>query len=219
MTEAHSTNNLFNHTVCYFEQKTLPSWNESLIALGVVSERIIEQAQKLGLIDACLESIIAKVMVDSRKPIEENNEEDFRPNARRKLFVPDCRSEDLTLLPLQLYVQLITRLKEHGVPLEYVSASICQYAKTQVFSKYAGRDSILSVCERNSMREAMEAVERLLPCEPNLITCDLLFEMLRYSVALEASTDCRDGFESRIGKQLDQATPKDLLILLQVHFR
>jgi hypothetical protein len=36
--------------------------------------------------------------------------------------------------------------------------------------------------------------------------------MLRLAICLECSNDCRSGFEIRIGKQLDQAEVKDLLI-------
>ncbi|KAI6704189.1 hypothetical protein NL676_013325 [Syzygium grande] len=69
--------------------------------------------------------------------------------------------------------------------------------------------------KRNSQREVIEAVERLLPREPRLLPCTLLFQMLNSAVSLEASTDCRNGFEIRIGRQLDQATVTDLLIPFQ----
>ncbi|KAF7145881.1 hypothetical protein RHSIM_Rhsim04G0139000 [Rhododendron simsii] len=65
---------------------------------------------------------------------------------------------------------------------------------------------------RNSWREVIEAVERLLPHEQGLLPCTLLFEMLNSAIIWEASSKCKQGLEIRIGKQLDQVTVKDLLI-------
>ncbi|KAE9463026.1 hypothetical protein C3L33_05066, partial [Rhododendron williamsianum] len=66
--------------------------------------------------------------------------------------------------------------------------------------------------QRNSWREVIEAVESLLPQEQGLLPCTLLFEMLNSAIILEASSKCKQKLEIRIGKQLDQATVKDLLI-------
>lgn len=222
MTENHSTNNLCKQAIDFFQQRTLPSWNETLRSLEQLSQTVLNQAHELGLVDACLESIVEKVMMDPRllgKPMrndEDDEEEDGdRPNARRKLFVPDWKSEDLTVLPFVFYGPLIEKMKQHGVPLDYVVSSVCRYLKRWVFSKEMREN--MSVFERSSMREAMEALEKCLPSEElDYIPCDLLFEMLRCSVSLEASTECVDGFEKRIGKQLDQATLKDFLIPSQV---
>ncbi|XP_031396811.1 BTB/POZ domain-containing protein At5g17580-like [Punica granatum] len=225
MTEDHCNNNLLREALDFFENKTLPSWNETIRAL-LLSDRVIPPAASLGLIDACLESITAKAIMDPRllgKPIknlrsdgcsEEVDEEDeCKPNARRKLFVHDWQSEDLTTLPVHFYEPIIEAMKLHGVPLDYVAASLCEYARRWVFNGFSeGEETKFSVYKKNSPREAIEVIERLLPEERGLIQCPLLFEMLRYSISLEASSNCRDGLEVRIAQQLDQATVKDLRI-------
>ncbi|KAA8520344.1 hypothetical protein F0562_014600 [Nyssa sinensis] len=221
MTENHSTNNLLKKALDFFEQRIIPSWNESVKALRT-AENILQQAVQLGLVDACAESIITKALANPRllgEPIKnltsdddsEDNENRYRPNTRRRLFVLDWQSEDLTTLSLRMYEPIIRTMIQHQVPLEYATASLCQYAKKWIFSGTAVEDNI-SIYKRNSQREAIEAVERLFPRDRGFLPCTLLFEMLRFAISLEASSDCRNGFEMRIGKQLDQATVKDLLI-------
>ncbi|KAI3440260.1 NPH3 domain-containing protein [Psidium guajava] len=220
MTEARSPNNLLNKAVNFLEERVLPSWNETIRALRL-SEKLLQQAADLGLIGACLNSIIAKAQVDPRllgKPIkapklDESSEGEVdgecRPNARRKLFVLDWQSEDLTTLPLQFYEPVIKAMNLQGIPPEFVAASLCQYVKRWICSSPTGEET-MSIY--NSQREVIEAVERLLPREPRLLPCTLLFQMLNSALNLEASADCRNGFEIRIGRQLDQATVNDLLI-------
>ncbi|KAF5725676.1 BTB/POZ domain-containing protein [Tripterygium wilfordii] len=221
MTESHSANNLLRKSLTFFEQRVLSSWNETVKAFRMM-ESILHQALDLGLVDACLESIIQKVLADphllgepaqnTENDCDSEDNERFRPNVRRRLFATtDWQSEDLTMLSLQLYKPTIRAIKQHRVPSEYISASIFQYARKWVLSSSIDEEN-MSIYKRNSMREIIEAVERLLPNEKGLLPSTSLFEMLRFAIALEASSDCRNGFEIRIGKQLDQAMVKDLLI-------
>lgn len=229
MTEDHSTNNLLSQALDFFENRILPSWNETIRVLRL-SEKVLPLAASLGLIDSCLESIVSKVIIDPRllgKPIKNlrsdgcseevaDETDDRRPNARRKLFVDDWQAEDLATLPLHFYEPIINAIKLHGVPLEYVAASLCEYAARWICPGHSeGEENKVSYRKRNSQREAIEVIERLLPRDKGLLPCPLLFEMLRYSLSLEARSDCREGFEARIGQQLDQATVKDLLIPFQ----
>ncbi|KAA8515761.1 hypothetical protein F0562_018628 [Nyssa sinensis] len=222
MNENHSNNNLLEKAIAFFEHRIIPSWNESVKALRT-TENILQQAVHLGLVDACVESIITKALANPRllgEPIknltseddsEENENRYNGPNTRRQLFVLDWKSEDLTTLSLRLYEPIICAMIQRQVPLEYVVASLCQYAKKWVFSGTTGEEN-LSIYKRNSQREVIEAVERLLPCDREIVPCTLLFEMLKFAISSEVSSDCRNGFEMRIGKQLDQATVRDLLI-------
>ncbi|KAJ6433936.1 hypothetical protein OIU84_017612 [Salix udensis] len=212
MTESHSDNNLLDKTVAFFEDRVLPSWNETIKALRSASSTI-QQAMHSGLVEACLESLVYKALADPRllgEPIkvstcseDSEDEEAYKPNARRKLLSPDWKSEDLTTLSLQLYDPLIHAMNQHGVQPEYVAASLCQYVK-----KWANCGENESIYKRG----VIEAVERLLPPQKGILPCKLLFEMLRFAICVECSNDCRSGFEIRIGKQLDQAEVKDLLI-------
>ncbi|KAJ9179814.1 hypothetical protein P3X46_008134 [Hevea brasiliensis] len=226
MTESHYNNNLLKKVFNFFEQRVLSSWNETIKAFRSAGNSL-QQAARLGLFDAGLESLVEKALANPRylgDPIKNSTndddsgdeEEGYRPNARRRLFVLDWKSEDLATLSLQLYHPIIHSMNQRGVPAEYVAASLCQYAEKWVFSSGIGGDNV-SVYKRNSQRDVIETVERLLPHEKGLIPCSFLFKMLKFAISLESSNDCRNGFENRIGKQLDQATVKDLLIPSQGH--
>lgn len=229
MTENHSKNNLLKKALIFFEQKVLQSWNETVKALRT-TEKILNEAVQLGLVGACLESLITKALSDPRllgDPIRkafinDDSEEDDddadndyrRPSARRRLFVLNWQSEDVTTLSLQLYEPLIHEMIKRAVPSTYVAASLCNYVKKWVFPTFTAGEK-LSIYKRNSQREIIEAIERLLPQERGLIPCTILFEILRSANYFEANLECRDGLEFRIGTSLHQATVKDLLILSQ----
>ncbi|KAL8155204.1 BTB/POZ domain-containing protein At5g17580-like isoform X2 [Apium graveolens] len=221
MTDSHSLNNLLLKAITFFKEDVIPFWDSSVIALKS-AENVFQQVLHLGLIDALFESIIEKVLADPcllGKPIKcmtfdaygEKYDDPYRPNARRRLFGSNLISEDLATLSVQLYELMIHDMILHQVPLEYVAASLCQYVENWV-SAASQVEGDISFARWMSQRAAIEAVERLLPHERGLVPCNLLFEMLQFSIALEATTDCRNGFEVRIGKQLDQATVNDLLI-------
>lgn len=221
MTDSHCTNNLLTKAVDFFECQIISSWNKSIRALKA-AENILQQAMDLGLVDACVESIITKslehpqLLGEPMKNITSNDDgEDngnaFRPNVRRKLFDFDGMSEDLTMLSLRLFEPIISAMIRRELPAEYVSAAVCQYAKKWVLSNMKLVDDG-PIYKRNIHREIIEAVERMLPTKSRLLPCALLFEMLQSAITLDASSECRNGIEVRIGKQLDQATVKDLLI-------
>lgn len=221
MTENHSRNNLLSMALTFFEQRVLPSWNETIKALCTV-EKIFQEAVNFGLVDACSDSLIKMALVDPSplgEPIknstcvDDSNDDDdvYRPNARRRLFDPERQQEDLTRLPLELYEPIMLAMSKSGVPSKYVAASLCTYAKKWVFSTSTGSGK-MSINKRDSPGEVIEAVERLLSQERGLLPCTLLFDMLQSAIILEANSHCINGFEVRIGKQLEEATAKDLLI-------
>ncbi|KAL9156183.1 hypothetical protein ABFS82_09G057200 [Erythranthe guttata] len=219
MTDDHCPDNLLTKALTFFECRVIPSWNNSVRALKN-AENILDHASELGLVDYCAKSIISKAMEDPRLlgesikiniPIsdgEDSNEENvYKPNARRKLFDIEWKSEDLSLLGLRLYAPLINAMIQRKIPQENIAANICQYAKTWLFSDEEKVDE-------TSRREILEALVQLLPHERYMVTCTFLFNMLRYAKFLDASSDCINGLELRIGKQLDQASVKDMMLIL-----
>ncbi|CAA2982215.1 BTB/POZ domain-containing protein At5g17580-like [Olea europaea var. sylvestris] len=212
MTENHCPNNLLNKALYFFEHQILPNWNNSIKALNS-AEIVLEHAVKLGLVDACIESIVVKVQEDPRllgEPIKNLSSDDddsderdnvYRPNTRRRLFDLEWKPEDLKALSLRFYEPAIHEMIQRKVPQEYVASSLCQYAKKWVFEK-----------EEDGEKEIVESLERLLPHQKGIFPCKFLFEMLKSAVSLHASIHCKNGLEIRIGKQLDQANVKDLFI-------
>ncbi|PWA41466.1 phototropic-responsive NPH3 family protein [Artemisia annua] len=98
-----------------------------------------------------------------------------------------------------------------------IASNLYQYAKRWVFVEPKEYDECTSpnhVCS-NSRKAIIEAIERLLPHHQSILPCASLSKMLQNARILKASVICRDGFEVRIGRQLDLATMSDLLIATQ----
>ncbi|XP_042492705.1 BTB/POZ domain-containing protein At5g17580-like [Macadamia integrifolia] len=229
MTEAHSPNNLLRTTLAFFEQRVLPSWNESVKSFRS-TEHVLKEASFVGLINAILESITKKALADPhllggpiQHPIQDdingnNNNNNGQRRISRRHFVQECQSEDLNTLPLCLYELIMLSMIQHGVRSEYIAGSLFQYAKKWAFTG-SGEADVVMYMKMVPQREVIEVVQRLLPDKRSLIPCKLLFEMLRAAFTLQASSDCINGFELRIGKQLDEATVGDLLIPCQSYAR
>lgn len=209
MNEEQSSNNLLGKASEFLEQRVLPSWSETVNALRS-GDKSFDKLTDVGLVDLFFDSLIEKASYDPRllgELIKNRVEtDDYRPNPRRRLFVIDWKSEDLITIPLRLYEPLMIRaIKSRSIPVEYIVLSVCKYAKKWVLDA----EESLS----GQKREAIEVVERLLPHQRGLISCELLFESLKHSIWLEANSECRNGFMIRICKQLDMAKSTDLKIL------
>ncbi|XP_030480577.2 BTB/POZ domain-containing protein At5g17580-like [Cannabis sativa] len=229
MNETHSKNNLLKRALSYFEKNVLSSWDQTLKSLRTIDNNILDQAIQLGLVGTCLNSLIAKALTDPRllgEPInndentsdrddeeeeeEEEEEDEEWPKAKRRLFgLSWQQNEDLTTLSLKLYEPLIYEMIKRGVPLNYVTSSLLNYVKKRVL--------IPTMTERNSEKEIIEAVEKLLPRERGLIIipCSILLEILRSAMLFNASLECLEGLEFRIGTNLHHASVKDLMIISQ----
>ncbi|XP_077229933.1 phototropic-responsive NPH3 family protein isoform X2 [Tasmannia lanceolata] len=215
MTEEHSPNNLLRKTLSFFKKRILPNWNESIKAIRTC-EPVLQQAIQLGLIDACLNSITAKALSDPNllgKPIHNPANQDetslHRPSTRRKLFEVDWWFEDLTTLTLPLFELVMSAMIQQGVPPEYIAGCLFRYAKNKAVQEVK---IDRYVYHRSPHKEVIEAVERLLPDKKGILHCKFLFEMLRWAIGTQASASCRNGFEIRIGKQLNEAVVEDLRI-------
>ncbi|KAI3986868.1 hypothetical protein MKX01_014569 [Papaver californicum] len=218
MTEDHCKGSLLNMAFRFFHSKILPTWNEAIKAFQT-TDLVFDDAIQLGLVDSCLESLLSKARLNPRllgepfkKPITSddgvsNKNGDYRPDARKKLFAPNQRpsSEALTSLSLRLYDLTISNMVQNGVQPEYIAASLFKYAKKWANVNITGE--AVKDC-----KEVIETVEKLLPDETEVLPCKLLFEMLQSAIVFHASPSCRYGFETRIGKQLNEAAVEDLLL-------
>ncbi|PWA98062.1 phototropic-responsive NPH3 family protein [Artemisia annua] len=202
MTDSHSPNNLLNRALSFFEHEVVTGWNESLRSLKAIdNEIVLQQASKLGLLSSCMDSIINKALDNPLllgDPIKHPSED-----------------LSLTTLGLQFYEPIIHGMIQCKMGSSYIASNLYQYFKSWVVIDAKETDEDTSSSEgvsSNSKKVAIEAIERLLPHDRGILPCALLSEMLRYATVLEANVNCRDGFEVRIGRQLDLATVDDLLI-------
>ncbi|KAK1413393.1 hypothetical protein QVD17_35165 [Tagetes erecta] len=235
MTDSHSPHNLLNQSLSFFKHKVIKGWNESLRSLMAVDDPVIfQQAIKLGMIDDCVDSIIKKALDNPlllgkpiKNPVLDDEDDDqgyngnvHKPNGKRKLIVLDRKSKKLSLatLDLRFYEPIICKMIQCKLGSNYIASNLYQYAKRWVFFEPKETDEETSSSEgdsSNSKRVAIEAIERLLPHDQGILPSALLSEMLQYAMVLDANVSCREGFELRIGRQLDLATVNDLLIPAQ----
>ncbi|KAL4565549.1 hypothetical protein LXL04_029649 [Taraxacum kok-saghyz] len=215
MTDNHSPNNLLTRALSFFKREIITGWNESIRSLKSTEDNqlLLQQAMKLGLIDACLDSIITKAL---------NNPTHLPVYKQRQLFVVDSEQDQsflsLTTLGLQFYEPIIHGMIQGKMGSINIASNLYEYAKKWVFSDPKDSDQSSSSSSSsqgvysNSRRDTIEAIEKLFPNDRAVVPCEILSEMLRYAIILEANSGCRQGFELRIGKQLDLATVDDLLI-------
>ncbi|KAF9615711.1 hypothetical protein IFM89_026126 [Coptis chinensis] len=224
MTDEHSPDNLLNIAISFFNHNVLTVWHQTLKALPT-TEQVNKQAMHLRIVDFCLDSLVRKARVNPfliGEPIKShiyNHGNDHnvdsgynRASARRRLFLLDCQSDGITMLSLQLYGLLMSKMILEGIRPDFIAASLFRYTKRWIHEDEEGSPS---THEENYQREIIETVEKLLSIQIGVLPCKLLFEMLRTAMLLEASTQCRYGFENRIGRQLIEATVEDLLIPFQ----
>lgn len=215
MTDSHCPNNLLNKALSFFENEIIHSWNNSIKAVKS-AESVLRQAEALGLMECCVETLILKALEDPRllgeplMKIDDDGENDkvyVKPNTRRKLFDIEWKSEDLATLDLKLYAPIINAMIQRQVRSEFVAANLCQYAKNWILC-----NDDLPLEKINAQREIIEVLVRLIPRQTGLIPCTFLCEMLRFAIAVEADAECRNALELRIGMQLEEADAKDLLM-------
>ncbi|KAK9675709.1 hypothetical protein RND81_11G025400 [Saponaria officinalis] len=208
MTETHSPNNLLEKTLTFLEQKILNNWDESIKSLRASSAQTIQQAIAIGLFNGYLSALTTQALsspsclVGSRPASVDPSFKPVNNATRRKLFVVEdhsicsnATSEELTSLPLYVYEPVMDAMARQQVPKDYITASLFQYLKNH-----------------QSDKQVIEAIERLLPGE-NYVTTPLLLELYALSVSVGAGPECITGLETRIGKQLDRITLKELLAL------
>lgn len=136
----------------------------------------------------------------------------------------DSWLEDLSLLSLPLFKHLISAMREADLSSGIVEICLMHYAKRYIpgVSRSSRKpplpSSSSSVPSESEQRELLETIITNLPPERTTsrssaaATTRFLFGLLRTSIILNASQDCRASLERKVGLQLEEATLDDLLI-------
>ncbi|KAK7406615.1 hypothetical protein VNO78_08244 [Psophocarpus tetragonolobus] len=117
MTEQHSEQNLITKTETFVSHSVLNSVKDSIIALKTC-ERLMPLAETLGITRRCVDSIVS--VSDSASILRRNVEDD------------DFWLEELTLLGLPMFKQLILGMKRCELKPEIIETCILQYAKKHI---------------------------------------------------------------------------------------
>lgn len=174
-------------------------------------EPLVDASKKLGLLQALLDSIVEKVYSDPfllLNPVDHYSPE-IAP--RRMQRFPNWCAEDLTSLSRQLFVMAIMAVKHVGVKEDHVARCLYRYALKR--STPLVIDGRAMMCESHQkQRDVIQSVELLLSTKKGILHVRKLSELLRLAISVQASEECRWGFEARIGNQLPEAKVADLII-------
>ncbi|KAI4299969.1 hypothetical protein L6164_033390 [Bauhinia variegata] len=147
----------------------------------------------------------------------------IRTGARPKNSSSDWWYEDVSTLSFSLYKRLIAVMECRGVKQEIIAGSLAFYAKRylpglnrcQVSGESSTRLTPMALGSPPSVEDQkifLEEIDRLLPAEKGQVPTKFLFGLLRTAMILQVSPPCLSNLEKRIGLQLAQATPEDLLM-------
>ncbi|CAL0331828.1 unnamed protein product [Lupinus luteus] len=220
MTEEYSKDNLISKTERFLAQFVFKSIKHSIITLKS-SENLMPLAASLGIRQRCIDSIVARASSSDPAlfgwPISDTT---GRTTRRKGVLVTDsgeCRFEfeEISLLGLPLFKQLLHAMRGAELNTELIENCLMQYANKHIhgLSRSNRKPLPSSFSSEAQQKELLESVISNLPLEKNSkpLTA-FLFGLLRTSNILNASEECRDALEKKIGSQLHEATLDDLLI-------
>lgn len=208
MTEEHSEENLISKTETFLSQSVLNSIKDSIIALKSC-ENLMPLADTLGITRTCVDSIVSEALF--RWPVN-NSASTIGRRSRRRNVEDDSWLEELALLSLPSFKQLIIAMKGSESKPETIETCLMQYAKKHIPGlSRSNRKAMTSSSSEAEQKELLEIVICNLSFKHST-PVRFLFGMLRTAAILNASEACRDVLEKKIGSQLDEVTLDDLLI-------
>jgi len=213
MTEEHSEENLISKTETFLSQSVLNSVKDSIIALKS-SQRLMPLAETLGIPRRCVDSIVSAEAL-FRWPVTDSVYTPWGRSGRRKGVIggeEDSWFEELALLGLPMFKQLIIAMKGSELKPEIIETCLIQYAKRHIPGlSRSNRKALTSPSSEAEQKELLEIVISNLSSKHS-VQVSFLFGLLRTATMLSASEACRDVLEKKIGWQLDEVTLDDLLI-------
>eukprot|EP00250_Pteridium_aquilinum_P016457 c23112_g1_i1 orf=39-1952(+) len=235
MTEEFGEANLLAVTERFLNQIVLRNWKECVRTLQSC-ETVFLKAEELGIVNECVDALTLKACTDPNLlgwPMPNSSMQSpggsflwngISTGARPKRPRSDWWYEDISMLSLPLFKRVIGAMELRGIKPENIAGALMHFARRYLpaLSKWrsakeggSGRFASLSlsaVLSEDEQKVVLETVESLLPMQKGLVSTKFLSGLLRSSIILNASPDCRSNIERRIGLQLDQAKLEDLLL-------
>ncbi|CAN6459917.1 unnamed protein product [Victoria cruziana] len=235
MTEEHGDGNLAAKTEAFLNQTVLRSLKDAIRTLNTC-ERLLPDAEELGITRRCIDAIAIKAGTDPSLfgwPVAEGASGElaspsgsvtlsgYETGRRRRGPVRSAWwYDELTVLGLPFYKRIISAMIAREVCPESIEGSLVSYAKKFIpglSRRNRGASSSLSasVASEEEQRELLETVVSHMTVRKSSnpsTTAKLLFGLLRTANILSASEGCRETLERKIAAQLDQATLDDLLL-------
>ncbi|CAA0841267.1 BTB/POZ domain-containing protein, partial [Striga hermonthica] len=237
MTDDYGENNLLSKSEVFFHKQVLRQWKDCILALQSC-EKIISRADKLHLINRCINALSVMIFTDPtlfgwpmmmygslQSPggsilwngINTGAKIDTKSES-------DWWFEDVSYLCVELFERLILTMGSKGVKPEILLRAIMYYCKKYLPGlgrwQGTGQQTGFSVTVASfSMKPAnieqvalLKSVVKLLPDKKGESFCRFLLGLLRVALILGVDDECRDCLERRIGAQLEFAVLDSLLI-------
>ncbi|KAJ4813238.1 BTB/POZ domain-containing protein [Rhynchospora pubera] len=179
MTDNYTRQSLISQAERFLFKEIFRCWKETLEAL-ISCEDIFSHADEADLVSACLVSLAYKVK-------------------KQKSQCPDWWFEDVCSLNLHLFKKLVKILGAIRHDPANISNAVIYYANGYDL----GSDPNSSGVWSQEKRKLLEEMVYLLPAQKGATSTKLLLDMLSSSIKLNASMECMEILEKRIGAQLE----------------
>lgn len=140
---------------------------------------------------------------------------------KRPLLAAECWLDDACILDMDYFVKTLSGIKAKGVRPDLIGSIIAHYASKWLPDLLTDEEKLLAKVEETpesataswmKKRFFVETLVGILPPEKDSIPCNFLLRMLRTANMVGVEPTYRAELESRISRQLHQASLKELLI-------
>ncbi|CAA7393585.1 unnamed protein product [Spirodela intermedia] len=222
MLETVEKGNLIYKIDVFLSSSVFRGWKDSIIVLQTAKSSL-PWSEDLKLISHCTDSLASKICMDTSKvewsysynrgrlPSEKGHEQDWNGVRKPQTVPKDWWVEDLCDLDMDSFKRVITVVKSRGrISGDVIGEALKAYTYRRVagFSKGAVHSG--SALKNRSL---VETIVWMLPTEKASISCSFQFKLLRAARLLDCGEMCRKELVKRVGRQLEEASVSDLLML------
>uniref|UniRef100_A0A7N1A6C8 Phototropic-responsive NPH3 family protein n=1 Tax=Kalanchoe fedtschenkoi TaxID=63787 RepID=A0A7N1A6C8_KALFE len=214
MTDEYREENLIARTEAYINEVVIMSFEKSVEVLATC-HALHPTAEELKITSRCVEAIAANACKEqlasglSRLECDDRSEELIRASSIWWV-------EDLSVLPIDFYEEVVYAMERVGVDPHCVISSIMHYA--EAWLKGVGKCQLWNPARteraaEKDQKKIMESLITLLPADRSAsVPLSFLFGMLRLAIMVDAAAACRVELEKRISVQLELVELDDLLV-------
>ena len=234
MTDEFGEDNLLSKSESFFHKNILRNWKDCILALQS-SEPVLPRAEKLHLVDKCLNALSMMVCTDPslfgwpmmmygslQSPGGSILWNGINTGARIHTSESDWWFEDISYLSVSLFERLIKTMQVKVIRPESLAGAIMYYSRKYLpgLDRWQGGQggktrtvaSFSLTPAAVDQRVLLESIEKLLPERRGTSLCRFLLGLVRVALILNVNQTCRDSLERRVGMQLELATLDSLLI-------
>lgn len=226
MTEEYQPENLIARTEAYLDEVVVQSIEKAVEVLSACESLPLSIVDKVGIPCKCVNAIATNAcreqLSSSFSQVGFHDQEDSTElKEEEPASYIDWWVEDLSVLRIDFYQQVISAMVKSGVDICSIIASLMHYAqewlkgigKLQIWNPARLRSHAST--QEHDQKVIVEALVDLLPLEKSKsspVPLSFLFGLLRMAIIVDANIGCRLELEKRIGCRLEMVSLDDLLI-------